>query len=193
MSDHCQQAQASLSCATNADTSCSNQYSSFHKILYHKWDIGMDWKSYFSPIPLSLTFNPPIVKLDPSNNKWELPHSETDSDAAFVRDGSPCSHTGLTAVELPWWTDQPSLLQLLIRLSKTSGKRLWCLSDAGLDLHQPLSIFRLWENPMTHQASYRHPFWFSDESYGVKRWKNEFEAFAVLCNVKTIHLEPIIL
>ena len=48
----------------------------------------------------------------------------------------------------------------------------WC--NTCLDLHQPHSIFRLWENPMTphaSQMSHRRPFWFSDESYAANIWK----------------------
>ena len=89
----------------------------------NKWDSRMDPKWCGSKIPLSLTPSQLIVKPDPSNSECKLPHSEADSDAAFVRDGSPCSHSipqpwlhgervsqgelwpGLIAVELPWWTE----------------------------------------------------------------------------------------
>ena len=59
----------------------------------NKWDSRMDPKWCSSKIPLSLTPSQLIVKPDPSNSECKLPHSETDSDAAFVRDGSPCSHS----------------------------------------------------------------------------------------------------
>ena len=144
----------------------------------------MDPKWCGSKIPLSLTPSQLIVKPDPSNNECKLPHSETDSDAAFVRDGSPRSYSipqpwlhgepvsqgelwpGLTAIELPWWTEYLPLLQLLIGLSKNVWQTFgWLISDAGLDLHcgktpwftpdifqTSAFYFRFWENPMTHQT-----------------------------------------
>ena len=54
--------------------------------------IPLDPKWCGSKIPSSFSPNPPRVWLNPNNSERELPHSETDSDATFVKDVLPCSH-----------------------------------------------------------------------------------------------------